>query len=668
MSLHTTIPLCNFKYAGDNICSGATFKYDIRLEIINYTPKLLSLNGQNNISKIKTKSFDNSLIENIFKSDISTLSKISVDILDTPKLKTLYVPKKEIIKDNRNQLKEHKSDIFKYSNKMFRTKRKNIFIVNSIILHNSQTINLIRCSNLQLKNSKNINIFYRYTNILWNIKKLIINISFGKNLCYKKVNDLLKSVYEFLDAKNSLELNMYTKKYLSDLINKEILKNTYSIFNTLNMYRYINKLDGEFLKRNVLKEIILDKDKNFYERNTVININKIKNMFLQRTITIDMNKVILNFMFTKSILRKIMQIDSVISLDRSFYKYIYKVLANKTLKKNIKKDIFKIMGSTYFDRSSIKNIVKVSGKLLRRFSQESMYKNIYRYFDRSSIKNIVKISGKLFRRFPQESIYKNKNGEQLSKFHIIDILKLNELYIKNYTEKEVLKPGKNKFIDITKRLWWLKSTGPRDDLIIPNKDFCYNQELLNNVDYEYLRLTNHPIDWGNTWGIDFNVPTYSVSIEIMLDLVNILVMIWHKNIQGWLCCSGKESMQFIMEFLYDWYNLKTSKPNQDYYRTYRWIRWEAEKVYFLDLDTGLQAVGVLISNLIDYLKNHQFDVVPIWRNPKSMSIERNFNRVAQNGDLMKVLDKVKGRRLYYIETQNKEKKNIIGDDKNGNNS
>ena len=74
----------------------------------------------------------------------------------------------------------------------------------------------------------------------------------------------------------------------------------------------------------------------------------------------------------------------------------------------------------------------------------------------------------------------------------------------------------------------------------------------------------------------------------------------------------------------------------------------------------MQAVGTLIANLIGYLKNHEFNLVPLWRNPKAMDIERNFNKVAQNGDLMKVLDKIKGERYYYIETQNVEKKNIFG--------
>ncbi|NFT13206.1 hypothetical protein FDF21_02760, partial [Clostridium botulinum] len=108
------------------------------------------------------------------------------------------------------------------------------------------------------------------------------------------------------------------------------------------------------------------------------------------------------------------------------------------------------------------------------------------------------------------------------------------------------------------------------------------------------------------------------------------------------------------------YTLDTSSPNIDYIRAYGWIRWEAEKVYFLDAKNGLQAIGLLIANLIDYLKQHHFNLVPIWHNPKAMDIERKFNKIATNGDIIKDLDKLKGKRNYMIETQNFEKKNIFG--------
>ncbi len=218
---------------------------------------------------------------------------------------------------------------------------------------------------------------------------------------------------------------------------------------------------------------------------------------------------------------------------------------------------------------------------------------------------------------------------------------------------------KIKFIEITKRWWWLKPTNPTDRLIVPNKDYIYNNDLLNNLDYEYLRFNNHPIEWGKDWRVDYKIPPMTISIEIMLDLTNILIMIWHKNTQSWLSCTGKESIQFIMELIYDWYTLDTSSPNIDYIRAYRWIRWEAEKVYFLDAKNGLQAIGLLIANLIDYLKQHHFNLVPIWHNPKAMDIERKFNKIATNGDIIKDLDKLKGKRNYMIETQNFEKEKYI---------
>lgn len=33
---------------------------------------------------------------------------------------------------------------------------------------------------------------------------------------------------------------------------------------------------------------------------------------------------------------------------------------------------------------------------------------------------------------------------------------------------------------------------------------------------------------GKDWGVDYNIPPMTISIEIMLDLINILIMIWHK--------------------------------------------------------------------------------------------------------------------------------------------
>lgn len=321
-------------------------------------------------------------------------------------------------------------------------------------------------------------------------------------------------------------------------------------------------------------------------------------------------------------------------------------------------------------------IYKFDFYMLRKIGTWNAFKYISYYVSKAGALSLYKMKQYMLSKDGALSIYKEFQNllqktelpifkykeHYLSKSYWYDIFKQHEYMFGKSNEYIFKSHYDEKSLEVTKRWWWLNPTDSRDSLIIPNVDFIYDSYLLNNKDFEYLRFTNHPIGWGTSWGMDFNIPSYAVSIEIMLDLVNILIMIWHDNVQGWLCCTGKEGIQFVMELLYDWYTLDTSKPNTDYYRAYRWIRWEAEKAYFLNLDNGLQAIGVLISNLIDYLKNHHFDIVPLWRNPKAMDIERNFNRLAQNGDLMKISDKTKGKRYYYIENKNENKKNILGDD------
>jgi len=334
---------------------------------------------------------------------------------------------------------------------------------------------------------------------------------------------------------------------------------------------------------------------------------------------------------------------------------------NKLMYRDNIKNIYKKYTGYYVHRIDLKSIDKdINKRYFYRERLKDIDKYYNRYLDREAITSIQKDNEKYLDYIPLINIYKQIKKDLLD-LTIWDIYKEHDRQLQGTLIKDIYKVGNNKFIEVTQRWWWLRPTAPTDRIIVPNKDYARMKELLENANYEYLRYNEHPIEWGKQWGIDYNIPPYAVSIEIMLDLINILIMIWHKNTQGWLCCSGKEAMQFIMELLYDWYTMETSTPNTDYIRAYRWIRWEAEKVYFLNTENGLQAIGILIANLIDYMKYHHFDLVLLWRNPKAMDIERNFNKIATNGDIMKDLDKLKGNRHYYIETQNFERKNIFGE-------
>ncbi|KRU36758.1 hypothetical protein [Clostridium sporogenes] len=340
-------------------------------------------------------------------------------------------------------------------------------------------------------------------------------------------------------------------------------------------------------------------------------------------------------------------------------KDIEKYRIKNALNKIAHKEICKDHNKEYFYKDVFKFIDKSINRYLDRQAIRDIFKYNNRYLDREYTTNIFKHNEKYLGNSPVINIYKQIEIDLLN-LSIWQIYRQSNKYLNNEAIRQIYTPNKNKFIEITKRWWWLKPTNPTDKIIVPNKDYIYNNDLLNNLDYEYLRFNNHPIEWGKDWGVDYNIPPMTISIEIILDLTNILIMIWHKNTQSWLSCTGKESIQFIMELIYDWYTLDTSSPNIDYIRAYRWIRWEAEKVYFCNIGDGLQAIGLLIANLIDYMKQHYFNLVPIWYNPKAMDIERKFNKVATNGDIMRDLDKLKGKRNYMIEVQNFEKKNILG--------
>ena len=53
------------------------------------------------------------------------------------------------------------------------------------------------------------------------------------------------------------------------------------------------------------------------------------------------------------------------------------------------------------------------------------------------------------------------------------------------------------------------------------------------------------------------------------------------------------------------------------------------------------------------MRIHHFNIVPLWRNLRYMDIERQSNRQAINEDLIKPLDKNKGKRHYLLENKMK---------------
>ncbi|WP_253200242.1 hypothetical protein [Clostridium estertheticum] len=629
--------MCNFNYVGD-FYNAAMFKYNTTKEINKSESKSIYKDETIQIDKLKNTYMSNE-IKVINKNDNKLLNKKINDI-------TIL---------NNKMVERVFSSISKNDAKGLYTNAPNI---NIEYLKNLSSQNVIELSKQNAKELKAIDL--RQINI--NHEKELKNkddLGFYKTteleLAINSSSQLYKIKDVYLKDQDVNCLNIYDSKFMEPEITKQINIQSYYFYNNNNK-RYINKVNDKYFDRINDKQMSKHNNRLMYR----YNVNKLfKNDidFLDRITRHDL--------YLNDSLKLIYRLER-----KDINKYDYINGLEKISLKHINKDESK----KYFYRHVLRTTYKNTENYLNRVVIIPVYKNNQSYLDRENLINLYKETQNYLGREMITTIFKN-NDFYLNAMSIIDVYKqiekklldLNILdaykdydkYLMN-TPKNIYKENINKFIEVTKRWWWLQPTSPTDGLVVPNKDYVKMKDIMENTDFEYLRYNSHPVEWGQNWGIDYNVPPIGVSVEIMIDLINIITMVWHKNVQGWMSCTGRESIQLLMEILYDWYTLDTSIPNTDYYRTYRWIRWEAEKVYFLNAQSGLRAIGILISNLIDYMKYHHFNLVPLWRNAKVMDIERNFNRMATDGDLMKITDKLKGKRNYMIETQNFEKKNILG--------
>lgn len=681
MPLHG-IPLCSFNYV-NNICSGAPFKYNTYGQITKPEVITLSLTSLTNSKEIDKKFrkelFRNNSNSNIFKYvNSSFLIKKNYEIYDRKYTKELVNKCKKVTIVKRNKflkgdntainieryraLRSINKELNILSDTYLKTNEPDFIKSKEVILSREDTFMFLNIDHKILKNEKYIPLNCEKAKSMEGINKELI-IRSGINLSRYWQDGIYKNnrIWMFSICEQLMSVNFYDYFNLERL-GHELCIEDVKLTTPFRMYD-INKFKLKTLKRIAQKDLSMS--------NVNIGLKRAFQKEFLRSCIVGMFSRIglrdINFNVADKKLNKRINIKNINKVEtykgiHRIIKYrIIKSLYNRSLREYSYKDINKIYSHLYLKKIVFKSIVKhFNSKFLNRRSEKNIYSKSYIGILKEIKIDVFKLTYRGLDKIRIWNIYNRPVEKIIDDVSNIEVIKAYYYYIRNELKNELYKEKNSKYIEVIKRWWWLNPTEPKDSIIIPNKDFNYNQELLNNPYYEYLRFPNHPIGWGNAWGIYYNIPAYAVSIEIMLDLLNILIMVWHDNVQGWLCSTGKESMQFIMELIYDWYTLETSTPNPDYYRAYRWIRWEAEKVYFLNLDTGLQAVGTLIANLIGYLKNHEFNLVPLWRNPKAMDIERNFNKVAQNGDLMKALDKTKGKRYYYIESQNVEKKNIFG--------
>ncbi|NFL43230.1 hypothetical protein FDB55_13245 [Clostridium botulinum] len=661
MPLHNVIPLCNFKYVRD-IHSCATFLYDTTGQIFkDESIKPAEVETVIEIEKVKTKLMYGSIRE-IDKSLIKRSLVTQTTEINIKHSREFYREMPEIEKLVEKELEPPQRELNK--NQVFELDPE-LREINITTLKEVQRCDLSKMNytqNLKILQMRDVSGITKVTNL---------NVEIDRTF----KGDIDKAQDKNLGADAPIAMNKGESMGLFKDSDIQLYKNKYDLFMDYIQTKELDKIEGHYINRINESEIIQDHSTKLVDRLGEGEMDKDSQRYITDEAIVDIN-------FDHSI--RFMHNVVIISIDKDkSMNDLYRIAEKEMDKDNSKRlfyrsmtrdidrvkvdyymepitiiPMFKDKSVNYFDRLYTTHIFKLYEHYLDRLHTTDIFKIQEKYADRSYFKDIFKIDSKGLNDVAITPIYKEFQKPILN-LAIDDIYKEQSRSLNGTLVKEIYLPRDPKYIEVTKRWWWLHETSPNDRLILPNKDYGKMRDLLSNENYEYLRYSKHPIDWGKTWGKDANIPPAAISIEIMVDITNIITMIWHKSSQSWLSVSGKEGIQLLMELLYDWYSMPTSKPNRSYYRAYRWVRWEAEKVYFLNTTSGLQAIGILVKNLRDYLKSHHFNKVPIWRNPKAMDEERNFNRLAQNGDLMVNLNKNKGKRHYYIETQNFEKENKL---------
>ena len=214
-------------------------------------------------------------------------------------------------------------------------------------------------------------------------------------------------------------------------------------------------------------------------------------------------------------------------------------------------------------------------------------------------------------------------------------------------------------ISLNKRFWVVEDIDYKDLLILPH-DYDYEQEPIEmgnivlvpdnyHVIYPHHMdrvLDQHPISDGS----DVALIEIPVSINIMVDLINIYITLWYKFTPAFWGWTGVQAIKGITNSIFEYITLDGANMNESlkiqYFRAYKWIRWEAEKVSISAAQdcslNGNYYLGILLEELINYMIDHHFDVVPIFNGVETMDSWRNTMGRTPSGDIKVVLDKLKG--------------------------
>lgn len=193
------------------------------------------------------------------------------------------------------------------------------------------------------------------------------------------------------------------------------------------------------------------------------------------------------------------------------------------------------------------------------------------------------------------------------------------------------KNNKNKRLELKKRWWFLRPTKHKVKIEIPSIDYDYNDyHLLGEEEDPFKNFTNKGKE------------NIEISIEIYIDLLNIILMWWCQSGEMLQISTGEEALKGLYNVLNNWMTLDSSLKQvreagseEEYQRCFRIIAWHMEaEFYNSKVDKGLYQKGInnklyngnyymshLVDDLLIYVEEHFYDVVPLFKGNKARMSE-----------------------------------------------
>lgn len=544
---------------------------------------------------------------------------ISNDYLTNNKTKSIYRMNDKLIDLNFR-------DIYNIQDKLFKLNTKSSFIVEYKFLYIISKIIKISEAGTLTENIKQLKVLNEF------IKRALSKINNKEYYCEQLIHSFMKS----------------SKLSKNDYYFEKFIKETKNISN-FNIKNYLEKEFKDFYYYNPLNKFgKLPKD-----INNLINIIK-----FDKELKPVINKNILRLLTCMTQDIEFEAINIILNL------YSLKEISNKCITKYTDRDInkkgFNDKVEIYTDKLIFKNITNfiIENTLDSKNSREILFDFIVKYLDNYGAKNLN------VEELPQLDLKNNKISIEKTKIlhkKFMD-LELFKSTILAY-EAELIDLNNEHQLKLWKRFWFLYADDIFDNKILPCCDFPYEQQPIEFEGFDDLITENWQAVYPNTFwkNIDYHpIPKgrmlstkeIPLAINIMVEMINILILMWYRYYSAFWGWTGSQAVIGITESVFEWISLESSRAEQNnknskqhYDRCYRWLRWEAEKMALLarnDMELrGNYYVGLLLEDMINYMLDHHFDIMPIFTDVNKMDEWRNlFNKDLQN-DITWILDKVK---------------------------